>query len=138
MAGGFEVFDCPVGKNDSELDHVLSFLAQRLQDLCAHPVAIVWMDPLPRRFTVGETLQRIKTPDSVAFLRPIENSSCRVIDRGARVAQPLCFGQISFAASERLLRALPLRQVEHARAKRRMSATCLGSSIGLTASAAPA
>ena len=30
MAGGFEMFDCPVGKNDSELDCVLSFLTQRL------------------------------------------------------------------------------------------------------------
>src|SRR6516162_4468979 len=45
MAGGFEIFDCPVRKNDSELDLVGSTLAQRLKGLISYLVAIVWMDP---------------------------------------------------------------------------------------------
>src|SRR5208283_2207821 len=99
-AYGFEMFDTPIGKDDSEPERVLSPLEQRLPDFAAYSIAIVWMDPLPDSFAVRETQQRIKPPDSVALLRPIEEP-CRVKDRGAGVAQPLCFGEISFAASER-------------------------------------
>ena len=49
-------------------------------------------------------------PDSIAFLRPVE-SPCRVESRGAGVAQPLCFSQISFAASECLFCRLALGDV---------------------------
>ncbi len=106
VAYGFEMFNRPVGKDNSELDRVLSLLEQRLPDLAVHPVAIVWMDPLPDSFAVGETLQRVKPPFGASSTN---ESPSRVIDRGARVAQSLGFSQISFAASERLLRALPLR-----------------------------
>src|SRR6516165_2657240 len=62
MAGGFEIFDCPVRKKDSELDRVGSILAQRLKSLISYRVAIVWMDALQHSFKVGETMQRIKAP----------------------------------------------------------------------------
>src|SRR5262245_23849252 len=60
------------------------------------------MDPLQHSFPVRETLQRIESPDSVTFQRPI-NRRGRIEGQGARVAQPLRFGQIGFAAPERLL-----------------------------------
>ena len=63
MANRFKMFDCPFGKDHSELDLVLSPLLQRLKDLFAHPVAIVWMNPLQHRVEVGQTLQGIKTPE---------------------------------------------------------------------------
>ena len=63
MANRFKMFDCPVGKDHSELDLVLSPLMQRLKNLFAHPVAIVWMNPLQHRVEVGETLLGIKTPE---------------------------------------------------------------------------
>ena len=59
MAGGFETFDCPVRKNDSELYCVLSILAQRLKGLLGCNFAIVWVYPLEYTFEVGKTLQGI-------------------------------------------------------------------------------
>src|ERR1700730_3012145 len=68
------------------------------------------MDPLPHSFTAGRTLQRIKPHNSVGFFRPIE--SRRFVEGpSAGVAQPLCFGQISFAASECLFCPLSLGDV---------------------------
>ena len=99
MAGRFDMFDRSVGKYDSELDCETSFLTHGLVGLCIDPVAIVWVYPLQHGFLAREALQRIKSPDSVAFLRPIDRPA-GVEDQGAGVAQPLCFGQISFAASE--------------------------------------
>ena len=63
MANRFKMFDRPFGKDRSELDLELSPLLQRLKDLFAHPVAIVWMNPLQHRVQVGQTLQGIKTPE---------------------------------------------------------------------------
>ena len=62
MAGRFEIFDRPVGKNDSELDCEISFLTQAPRSSLTSLVAIVWMYPLQHSFAVGKTLQRIKTP----------------------------------------------------------------------------
>ncbi len=64
---------------------------QRLKNLFAYRVAIVWMDPLQHGVEVGETLLGIKTPNSVTFLRPVDRPY-RAKDNGAGVAQPLCFG----------------------------------------------
>ena len=99
MAGGFEIFECSIGKDDPELDGVVSFLARGLRQSLSHSVAIVRMNPLQHSFTVGGTLQRVKTQNSVGFLREVDRP-CGVKDRGAGMAQPLCFGQIGFAASE--------------------------------------
>ena len=73
MADCFEIFDCSIGQYDSELARVVSFLAHCLLGLFVHPVSIVWMDPLPHTFRGRKALQRIKPPDSVTLLRPIEN-----------------------------------------------------------------
>src|SRR6516162_8663818 len=72
MAGGFEIFDCPVRKKDSELDHVGSILTQRLKSRISYPFAFFWMYPLQHGFEVGKTMQRIKTPDSITFFRPVD------------------------------------------------------------------
>ena len=61
-------------------------------------IAIVWVYPLQYTFEVGKALPRIKSPNSVTFLRPVDRP-CGVKDNGAGMAQPLCLGQISFAAS---------------------------------------
>src|SRR5262249_43087946 len=101
MANCFEIFDRSIGKHDSELDRVVSFLAQRLLGLVEHPVSVVWMDPLQHNCAVREALRRIKPPNSVTLLRPIENfPRSRVCGPGTGAAQPLCFGQISFAAAQ--------------------------------------
>src|SRR5262252_3167708 len=110
MADGFEIFDCPVRKNDSELDHVCSTLAQRLKSFISYPVAIVWMNPLQHSFEVGEAMPRIETPDSITFFRPVDRPPLAK-NNGAGVAQPLCFGQIRFAAPERVFGALAFRDV---------------------------
>jgi hypothetical protein len=78
------------------LDLVVSFLAPGVPGPLAHPGSIIWMDPLPHSFPAREALLRIKPPDSVALLRPIERR-CLVEGPGTGVAQPLCFGQIGFA-----------------------------------------
>jgi hypothetical protein len=73
MANCFEIFDCSIGEHDSEIDPVISFLPQCFLGLFVHPVSVAWMDPSPHSFAVRETLHRIKPPDSVTLLRPIEN-----------------------------------------------------------------
>ena len=57
------------------------------------------MDPLPHSLFDWEALDRIKTPNLVAFLRPIDGV-CRSEDPRTGVAQSLCFGQISLAAAQ--------------------------------------
>jgi hypothetical protein len=73
MANCFKIFDCSIGYYDSELDRVVPFSTQCLLGLVEHAVSVVWMDPSPHGFAVREALRRIKPPDSVTLLRPIEN-----------------------------------------------------------------
>ena len=60
------------------------------------------MYPLQHGFPVGQTLQRIESPDSVTFIGPI-NRRGRIEGEGAGVAQALRFGQIGFAAAQSFL-----------------------------------
>src|SRR5215831_19230964 len=99
VAGRIDVFDGPIGEYDSELECALPILAQRLKSLFAYHVAVVWMDPLQYGFEVGKTSPRIKIPDSVTFFRPVDRPYLIKDDR-ARVAQPLCFGQVRFASAQ--------------------------------------
>ena len=110
MAGGFEIFDCSVGKDDSELDREISFLAQVPPRVSASTLSRSsgWIRCSTVSRSGGPAADQ--APNSVTFLRPIDRP-CRVEGRGAGVAQPLCFGQISFAASERLFRPLSLGDV---------------------------
>ena len=77
VAGRFDMFDRSVGKNNSELDREISFLTHGLVGLCIDSLAIIWMYPLQHGFPAREALQRIKSPDPVAFLRPIEQARWR-------------------------------------------------------------
>jgi len=70
MARCRQIFDCPIGEHNFELARVIFLLAQRLLDLFPHPVAIV--DPLPQSIAARKALQRIKSPDPVTLVRPIE------------------------------------------------------------------
>ena len=110
MGDGLDMFDGPFGQDDSELDRMLSFVVQCLPDHVAYSVAVVWMDTLLHSLMARESLHRVKLPDPVAFLRPIE-IPCLVEHRGAGMAQPLCFSQIGFTASECLFRLLALGDV---------------------------
>src|SRR5262245_65681518 len=69
------------------------------------------MDPLPQSVLVRKTLQRIEPPDSVAVFRPIQGR-CRVEGPGPGVAQPLCFGQISFALTQPSLGSLQILNID--------------------------
>src|SRR5690242_10963977 len=68
------------------------------------------MYPLQHSFEEGQTLLRIQIPDSVTFLRPVDGPSF-VKNNRAGVAEPLCFRQIGFAASECLFRLFSLGDV---------------------------
>ena len=65
MAGGFKMFDCPVRKNDSELDCVLSFLAQRRKSLVVYDFAIVWVYALMSRMRVLSSHQVIESAEQL-------------------------------------------------------------------------
>jgi hypothetical protein len=74
--------------------------AQCLLELLPHSVSIIWVEPLPYSFVAWKALQRIKCLNSVTLVRRIDIlPRCRVEDQGTRVAQPLCFRQIAFAAA---------------------------------------
>ena len=68
VARRFDMFDRSVGKYNSELECETSFLTHGLVGLCIHSLAIIWMYPLQHGFPVREALQRIESPDQVAFL----------------------------------------------------------------------
>src|SRR4051812_47306119 len=100
MASCRQRFDCPIGKYNFELARVISFVAQRLLNLVPNPVPIVY--PLPQGFAAWKPLQRIKSPDPITLVRPIEIlHRSRVPDPRTGVAQPLGFRQVGFAAAQR-------------------------------------
>ena len=68
-----DVFDRPIWQFESELVLEASPFVQCALDISVDRVDIVWMDPSPHGFAVRETLDRIKPPDAVTLLRPIEN-----------------------------------------------------------------
>ena len=68
MAGRLDIFHRPIGKQDSELKCEVSFLTQCFFDLEIHSHAIIRMYPLQYRLPVRQAPQRIKFPDSIAFL----------------------------------------------------------------------
>jgi hypothetical protein len=66
------------------------------------------MDPSPHGFAGRQNQQRIESPDSVVFFRPVEGR-CRVEGPRSGVTEPLCFGQIGFAAAPRFSASFTLR-----------------------------
>src|SRR5262249_55095356 len=79
----------------------VSFLAPCLVRLRVHPVSVVWMYALGRNINVREALGRIKSPDSVTLLGPIEKlPGSRGPGPGPGVAYPLRFCQIAFTPAQ--------------------------------------
>jgi hypothetical protein len=65
------------------------------------------VNALPHIFSAWQALQRIKPPDPVTLVRPIEIlHRCRVVDPIASVAQPLSLDQPGFAPAQRFLSVL--------------------------------
>src|SRR6516165_680432 len=90
MGGCFDVFDCSIRQNDSEVSCEISLLAQCLLDFFPHHVSIVWVNAFPPIFSAWKALQRVKPPDPVTLVRPIEvTHRCRVVDPIAGTAEPL-------------------------------------------------
>ena len=98
MVRCFDVFARSIGQYDSELVRKAPLFAHAVLDVFVHPVSVVWVDPLPKRFAARNALRRIKPKDAGSLLGPIKNFRL-VIGRGTGVAQPLCFRQIGFAAA---------------------------------------
>ena len=91
----------PSGSLSSELVLEAAPFAQCALDLFVHRVYIVWMNPLPHRFSAWVALQRIKPEQAKSLVRKIEDFR-RVVGRGSGTGQPLCFRQIGFAAAQPL------------------------------------
>src|SRR5712672_3467709 len=95
------MLDCSIREYDSELARVIGFLAQCLLDAFPHPVSIIRVDPLALNSVAGKALQRIKSPNTVTLLGPIDVPlRCPVEDPGTGVTEPLCLRQIGFAAAQ--------------------------------------
>src|SRR5258708_9029886 len=81
IGGCFEVFDCSIRQQDSELGKEISFLAQCLLDFFPHLVSLVWMNAFPHIFSAWKTPQWIQSPNPGTLVRPIEiTRRCRVVD----------------------------------------------------------
>src|SRR5258707_14777402 len=69
------------------------------------------MNPLQEIFEPGQTILRIETQNTVAFLRPVPDIVVWTPCPTARLAQPLRFRQARFTAPEGLLGRLALGDV---------------------------
>src|SRR5882724_11743760 len=66
----FQVFDCSIRQQDSELLKEISLFAQRLLDFFPQPFLIVWVNASPHIVSAWRALQRIKSPDAVTLVPP--------------------------------------------------------------------
>jgi hypothetical protein len=94
-----QVFHRSIGQYDSVPDRVASLFAQCALNLCVQPVPVVRVDALEHGFATRNALRRIKPPDAVNLLRPIEDRGL-VEGRHTDVSQPLCFRQIGLTAAQ--------------------------------------
>ena len=78
---------------------IAPFLGECELNPCKHPVPVVWVKPFGHRFKGRNTQRRIKPPDAVSLLRKIEDLRF-VGGRRTAVTEPLCFGQMGFAAAQ--------------------------------------
>src|SRR4051812_35856313 len=116
MGRSFKVFDGSIRKEDFELGCEIRLLAHCFLNCVPHPVSIVWVDALPHILTAWKAVQRIKPPDSVALVGPINiQLRCRTIDPISATAQPLSLAQPRFAAAQPVLGPLALGQIEDER-----------------------
>src|SRR6266850_8137509 len=75
----FQVFDCSIRQQDSELLKEISLLAQCLLDFFPQPFSIVWVNAFPHIVSAWKALQRIKPPDPVTLVRPIQKTPRRAV-----------------------------------------------------------
>src|SRR5437762_4636835 len=85
----------------------MSFLVHGLLNRSPHSIAVLWVNASPHTLSTWKALQRIKSPDPVTLVGPIEvTHRCRVVDPIAGAAESLCL-------AKRFLDALALGQIEH-------------------------
>src|SRR5258707_2696261 len=109
----FQVFDGSIRQQDSELGKEISFLAQCVLNFPPYPFSIVWVNAFPHIVSAWKALQRIKPPDAVTLVRPIqETPRCPVQNPSTGVAYPLCLCEPGFATAQRILRALAVCHVD--------------------------
>src|SRR6266516_4184225 len=109
MSNNVDMSNRSVGSDYSELLVVVLPFMHCIKVLLARPVTVLWMDPLKDHRTVRRRLLWIEAPNPISFFRPVvQFPSGRIVGRGARVAQSLRFGQISFAAPDGFFRNFAL------------------------------
>src|SRR5229473_959269 len=91
----------------------MSFLAECLLDFSPHPFSIVRVNTSPHIFSIWMALLRIKPPDAVTLVRPIQiTPPCPIQNPSAGVDQTLCLCKPGFAAAQRLTGLLALRDID--------------------------
>src|SRR5258708_9676415 len=87
----FQVFDGSIRQQDSELGKEISFLAQCVLNFSPYPFSIVWVNAFPHIVSAWKALQRIKPPDAVTLVRPIQKMPprCPVQNPRTDLASPL-------------------------------------------------
>src|SRR3984893_12268016 len=93
----------------------LCLLADSRLDYFPEAGLVVGMKPLKEVFGSRETILRIETQNTVAFLRPVPDILLWTPGPTAGLAQPLRFRQVRFTRSEGRLGALLFAQVEDER-----------------------
>src|SRR5215472_11695079 len=85
----------------------MCFLVHGLLNRSSHSVPVLWVNAFPHTLSTWKPLQRIKSPDPVTLVRPIQvTHRCRVVDPMAGAAESLCL-------AKRRLDALALGQIEN-------------------------
>src|ERR1700757_3763882 len=109
----FQVFDCSIGQQDSELLKEIYLFAQCILDFFPQPFLILWVNASPHIVSAWKALQRIKPPDAVTLVRPIQKlPRCVVQNPSTGVAQPLCLCEPGFATAQCVLGALAFCHVD--------------------------
>src|ERR1700757_624700 len=113
MRNGMEVLYRSVWKNDSKIPVRVYPLLPRSLDSCSllDLCSIVRMNSLQELLPTGTPFLPGKAINVIDFFRPEQSAVTQVPCPAARVAQPLGFGQVRFAAAELPGEELVLRDV---------------------------
>src|SRR6201982_2847994 len=112
MPDGLGVFNRSVGVYYFVLDPVFRLPPRCIAHGFIHVFAILWVDSFQERFARRWTFLRIESTNSEHFVGPVKRLlRRRVIGPTARLAEPLCFRQITLAPPQRFFRLLALGDV---------------------------
>src|ERR1700758_3296080 len=112
MPDGLDVFNRSVGVDDSVLDPIFRLLPRCIAHGSIHVLAVLWVDSFQERFARRWSFLRIESTNSEHFVGPVKRlPHRRVIGPTARLAEPLCFRQITLAPPQRFFRLLALGDV---------------------------